>query len=67
MVLQIRRRSLEQYSIKSLFKVLRWHRALEATDPSGLKLNNNCTSSHTRLLMEQEPALKDFFELRWLT
>ena len=66
LALQMRRRGLEQYSIKSLFEVLRWHHALETNDPSGFKLNNNYTSFYARLLMEQEPDLKDFFELRTL-
>ncbi len=66
LALQMRRRGLEQYSIKSLFEVLRWHHALETNDPSGFKLNNNYTSFYARLLMQREPELKDFFELRTL-
>jgi hypothetical protein len=66
LALQMRRRGVEQYSIKSLFEVLRWHHALTTNDPSGYKLNNNYTSFYARLLMEREPELEGFFELRSL-
>lgn len=64
LALQMRRRGVSQYGIKGLFEVLRWHRALETKDDAGFKLNNNYTSFYARLLMDNEPELAGFFELR---
>ena len=52
-----------QYGIASLFEVLRWHRALETTDQD-FKVNNDYRALYARLLMEQEPDLAGFFEIR---
>ena len=63
----MRRRGVTQYGIGGLFEVLRWQRRMETVDPaSDYKLNNNYRSFYARLLMEREPELRDFFELRSL-
>lgn len=59
----LKRRGRERYGIKALFEVLRFHRAMTTNDPD-FKLNNNYHAFYARLLMEQEPGLKGFFETR---
>ena len=54
------------YGIKALYEVVRFHRALQTTDDH-FKLNNNFTALYARMLMEQEPDLVGFFELRQRT
>lgn len=66
LALQLKRRGRRQYGIKSLIEALRWHQAMETTDPD-YKLNNNWSSFYARLLMESEPELDGFFELRTQT
>lgn len=51
------------YGIGSLFEALRWHMAMETTDPF-YKLNNNHRAFYARLLMAREPELVDFFRTR---
>jgi len=63
LALKMRGTGRKRYGIKSLFEVLRWHRALASTDDD-FKLNNNYTSFYARVLMEQEPELAGFFNLR---
>lgn len=66
LALQMRRGGVNKYGMKGLFEVLRWHHAMQTSDPEGFKLNNNFTSFYARLLMDREPALAGFFELRTL-
>jgi len=63
--LQLKRRGWNHYGIKAIVEVVRFHRALETTDPD-FKLNNNYSSRYARILMEQEPELKNFFQIREL-
>lgn len=53
----------QRMGMKGLFEVLRWNYMFTTSDPD-FKLNNNYTSLYARLLMEQEPALRGFFETR---
>jgi hypothetical protein len=46
-------------------EVVRFHRALETTDPD-FKLNNNYSSRYARILMDEEPELAGFFQTREL-
>lgn len=55
------------YAIAGLFERLRWHFDVELRGSQALNLNNNFRSRYARLIMEQEPDLKDFFEVRELT
>lgn len=65
LALQLKRRGLRKYGMKGLFEVLRWQHAMYTDDPaSDFKLNNNYTSFYARLLMEREPELDGFFEVR---
>jgi hypothetical protein len=65
MALKLRGRGRKRYGIKSLFEVIRWHRALETSDED-FKLNNNHAPYYARMIMNAVPELKDFFELRVL-
>lgn len=56
-------RGRTHYGIKALFEVARFHRALVTTDAT-YKLNNNYTALYARLLMEKEPRLEGFFDIR---
>lgn len=66
LALQMRRRGVQQYGIAGLFEVLRWRETLRTRDADGFKLNNSLRSFYARLLMEKEPELKGFFEVRTL-
>jgi hypothetical protein len=58
-------RGVERYGMKALWEVLRYEEAVATTAPAGsYRLNNNFTARYARLLMELEPDLHGFFELR---
>lgn len=61
--LALRRRGRERWGIGGLFEVLRWQRAMTTTDED-FKLNNNYRAFYARDLMDREPELDNFFELR---
>lgn len=63
LALDMRRRGVPQYGMKGLFEILRWQYAMQ-TRGEPYKLNNNYTAYYARLLMKQEPDLKNFFETR---
>lgn len=62
---QARSIGLRKYSMNGLFERLRWHYNVE-TQGDPFLLNNNFRSRYTRLIEEQEPDLRDFFETRRL-
>jgi len=62
LALRLRTAGVKRYGMKSLWEVLRWHRALEKTEER--KLNNDYTAYYARLLMANEPELEGFFETR---
>ena len=64
LALRLKRRGRQHYGIKALFEVMRYERAL-TTVGDEFKLNNNYTSLYARLLMDNEPELKGFFETRF--
>jgi hypothetical protein len=63
--LQLKRKGWNHYGIKAIVEVVRFHRALETTDPD-FKLNNNYSSRYARILMDEEPELAGFFQTREL-
>jgi hypothetical protein len=63
MALELHARGHRQYGIKALYEVLRFNAAMQ-THGDTFKLNNDFTALYARLLMEQEPKLKGFFEIR---
>jgi len=56
----------KHFGIARLYEGLRYQRALETT-AKDWKLDNNFRALYARLLMEQEPELEGFFELRQRT
>lgn len=63
LALDLKRKGVTRYGIAGLFEVLRYDSAL-ATGGDAFKLNNSFRSFYARLLMDNEPRLRDFFELR---
>ncbi len=61
----IKRRGATRYGIAGLIEVLRYRYSLQTSGDS-LKLNNNFRSRYARLLIDNEPELDSFFELREL-
>lgn len=59
----LKARGWQHYGIGALFEVIRFHRALETTDPE-FKLNNNHRALYARQIMDENADLRDFFEIR---
>lgn len=64
---QAKRQGVTTYGLAALYEVLRWNRFLETKGEEKLKLSNDFRSRYARLIMDQEPDLKDFFGVRELT
>lgn len=62
---QLKDRGHRKIGIKMLFEVVRWQTMLR-TEGDPFKLNNNYHSRYARKIMDQEPDLEGFFELREL-
>lgn len=60
---ELKLKGRSKYGIKSLFEIVRWHKAL-STHADDFKLNNNHAPFYARLIMSNEPDLKEFFNLR---
>jgi hypothetical protein len=59
----LKHRGWQHYGIGALWEVMRFHRAMETTDPE-FKYNNNHRALYAREIMDQCPDLADFFEIR---
>jgi len=60
-------RGFRHYGIAALFEAARYTHSLKVgPDAEGFKVNNNWRSRMARELMETEPGLDGFFELRTL-
>jgi hypothetical protein len=58
-------RGVQRWGIKALYEVLRFEEAVATSASAGTyRLNNNFTALYARKLMEAEPDLEGFFELR---
>jgi hypothetical protein len=63
--IDIRRRGVTRFGIRTVWERLRWHARFETTRTlDDWKLNNNHTRYYARLLMAQEPELAGMFETR---
>lgn len=65
----LRERGWETFGMKCLYERARWLLTMKTRIPEDMepyKLNNNYTSRYARLIMQQEPDLKGFFNLRKL-
>lgn len=60
---EARQAGRNRYGIKSLFEIIRWHKAI-STEGDDFKLNNNHAPFYARLIMRKEPDLEGFFETR---
>lgn len=65
MALRMRATGKKKYGIKVLYNALRWARDLETTDDTPFKLNDAYHAWYARKLMETEPQLEGFFDLRY--
>lgn len=60
------RRGFSRIGIGHLVEVLRWQYARRTKSTDGFKLNNDFRSRYVRLIIQNNPGLKDFFETRKL-
>lgn len=60
----LKERQHKKIGIAMLFEQLRWLHALETSDMSGFKMNNNYAAFYARMIMGRNPALEGFFEIR---
>jgi hypothetical protein len=58
------KRGRTKIGIAMLFEVLRWEFYLKADENEEFKLCNDYKAPYARLLMKQEPQLKDIFNLK---
>lgn len=65
LALRLVRNGVRKYGVKGLFERLRWEYAMQ-TQGESYKLCNDYSSRYARLLMEREPELAGFFEMREL-
>lgn len=61
---EARARGRTKVGIKMLYEVCRWEMTLQTSGDEEYKLNNNFTSRYARLLMQHNPELAGFFEIR---
>ena len=64
MALRLKHRGRKRYGIATLFEVLRYKKDIESTGSAGFKLNNDFRALYARRLMNNEPELRGFFEIR---
>jgi hypothetical protein len=57
-------KGLRRYSMKALYNIARWHFWFERTGEEDYKLDDRYHSRYARLIMQNEPDLENFFELR---
>jgi hypothetical protein len=56
----------KRVGIKMLWETMRYRLMIETDDLDGFKLNNNYPSRYARMMMDNEPELQGFFEIREL-
>lgn len=54
------------YGIKGLFEICRWQLSMQTNGKEEFRLCNSFSSRYARLLVERNPELDGFFELRSL-
>lgn len=61
----LKKQGFRTYSIDALFHRIRWHFYVKRNrNQEAFKLNDWYTSFYSRLIMEREPDLADFFQIR---
>ena len=64
---EMRQRGVKKMGIALIFERLRWLHFIEVNNTDGgFKLSNDYRAEFARLIMQQEPGLEDFFEIREL-
>jgi hypothetical protein len=63
---QLKARGHGKTGIDLLFCVLRWEEMMTTSGESGYRLNDHMRSRYARLIMEREPDLDGFFDVRQL-
>lgn len=63
---QAKRRGFKRYSMDVILAILRWHHDIETVSEQPWKLNDHWTSRFARKVMDENPDLAGFFELRSL-
>jgi hypothetical protein len=64
--LALRARGFRHYGIRPLWEAVRYDRAIVVGPDHGFKLNDHHHSRLARVLMDREPELAGFFEVREL-
>lgn len=63
---QLRDRGYSRCGIALLWERMRWEMMLSTSDPAGFKLNNDYKADYARMMMRNEPDLREFFRVREL-
>ena len=64
---EMRQRGVKKMGIALIFERLRWLNFIEVNNTDGgFKLSNDYRAEFARLIMQQEPGLEEFFEIREL-
>lgn len=67
MARQLHARGYQRIGIELIWSAFRWNRMMRTTaDEYGFKLNDHFRSRYARLIMANEPDLRDFFVIRTL-
>ena len=61
---QLQANGHRRWSINGLFEVIRWKHGMKIGVISKFELNNNYRAWYARTIMDSNPELKGFFELR---
>lgn len=64
---QAKARGFKRYSMDVILAIIRWHHEVQTNSDEPWKLNNNWTSRFSRKVMDENPDLAGFFELRVLS
>ena len=63
-VAQLRQRGHARWGMKGIFEIIRYERALYTHSRDRFKINNDYTPYYARLVIERNPELAGFFDLR---
>lgn len=64
--LQAKNAGFKNFGFRMCWERARWYFAMHPNPEAEFKLNNNHAAYYARLIMEQEPELAGFFEIRKL-
>jgi hypothetical protein len=62
--LSVKSKGFKKYAIGAIWERVRWHFAVDSDN--SVQLNDHFRSRYARLVMESEPALLGFFQIREL-